>query len=90
MMKFRVFDLAAERSVWSVPAIDMVPEKLRNVMLAVHMVDTDANFIKTELVDGSELEGTIRRVFADQRANCLQVSVATDGSHAGHVERLAM
>jgi hypothetical protein len=29
MMHFRVFDLAAERCVWSIPPIDTVPWKLR-------------------------------------------------------------
>jgi hypothetical protein len=86
-MHFRVLDLAAERSVWSVPPIDMVPQKLRKVMVAVRAFDTDANLLETELVDGSELESAIERLFADQRATYLHICLATDGSYAGHVER---
>jgi hypothetical protein len=31
MMHFRVFDLGAERCVWSIPPIDTVPWKLREL-----------------------------------------------------------
>ena len=45
-MHFRVHDLAAERSVWSVPPIDMVPLKLRGEKIMVRAFDADANLLE--------------------------------------------
>ena len=38
-MHFRVLDLAAERCVWSVPPIDMVPLKLRGEKLVESVIE---------------------------------------------------
>jgi hypothetical protein len=45
-VRFRVHDLAAERSVWSVPPIDMVLLKLRGEKLMVRAFDADANLLE--------------------------------------------
>ena len=72
-MHFRVLDLAAERCIWSVPPIDMVPLKLRGGKLMVHAFDANANLLGMEPTDGTELESVIRGLFADQRAARLRI-----------------
>jgi hypothetical protein len=86
-MHFRVLDLAAERSVWSVPPVDMVPLKLRGEKLVVRSFDGNANLLEMEPTDGIKLEYAIERLFADQRAARLRIHLATDDSYAGRVER---
>jgi hypothetical protein len=86
-MHFRVLDLAAERCVWSVPPIDMVPLKLRWEKLVVRSFDVDANLLKVEPIDGIQFESVIARLFADRRTARLRIHLATDESYAGRVER---
>ena len=86
-MHFRVLDLAAERSVWSVPPFDMVPLKLRAEKLMVRSIDANANLLGMEPVDGMNLERAIERLFADRRAARLRIHLAIDDSYAGRVER---
>jgi hypothetical protein len=86
-MHFRVLDLAAERCVWSVPPIDMVPLKLRWEKLVVRSFDVNADLLEVEPIDGMELESVIERLFADQRAARLRIHLASDDSYAGRVER---
>ncbi len=59
---FRVLDLAAERCIWSVPPIDMVPLKLRGEELVVRSFDGNANLLEMEPVDGMKLECAIGRL----------------------------
>jgi hypothetical protein len=86
-MHFRVLDLAAERSVWSVPPIDLVPLKLRGEKLVVRSFDGNANLLEMEPIDGMNLERAIERLFADRRSAGLRIHLATDDSYAGRVER---
>ena len=86
-MRFRVHDLAAERSVWSVSPIDMVPLKLRGEKLMVRAFDADANLLEVEPVDGMKLESVTQRLFTNRQTARLHIHLAADDSYAGHVER---
>jgi hypothetical protein len=86
-MRFRVHDLAAERSVWSVPPIDMVPLKLRGEKLMVRAFDADANLLEVEPVDGMKLESVTQRLLTNRQRARLHIHLAAGDSYAGHVER---
>ncbi len=89
-MHFRVFDLAAERCVWSIPPVDMVPWKVRMQRLVVRSVDNEGNVLKGESSDGEKLEDLIRWLFGDRRIARLSIHLAADESYAGHVRRFAI
>ena len=57
-MQFRVHDLAAERSVWSVSPIDMVPLKLRGEKLMVRAFD--AGFTVIAIPGGRQINKSRR------------------------------
>src|ERR1700735_837919 len=50
-MHFRVYDLAADRCVWSIPPIDTVPVKLRGQKLVVRAIDNDGGVFEVASVD---------------------------------------
>jgi hypothetical protein len=86
-MRFRVHDLAAERSVWSVPPTDMVPLKLRGEKLMVRAFDADANLLEVEPVDGMKLESVTQRLLTNRQTARLHIHLVACDSYAGHVER---
>ena len=87
-MHFRVFDLAAERSVWSIPPIDTVPFKLRIQKLLVRSIDNDGEAFEVVSTDGGELQDIVTRLLADRRVARLNIHLATDDSYAGHAIRI--
>jgi hypothetical protein len=87
MMHFRVFDLAAERCVWSIPPINSVPWKLRTEKLVVRSVDNDGKVFEVVPTDGLKLEDLVTQLLADRRVARLNIHLATDDSYAGHVVR---
>ena len=87
MMHFRVFDLAAEQGVWSVPPIDTVPWKLRTEKLVVRSIDNDGELFEVVPVDGPKLEDLVTQLLADRRVARLNIHLATDDSYAGHAVR---
>jgi hypothetical protein len=86
-MHFRVLDLAAERSVWSIPPIDTVPWKLRTKKLVVRSVDNDGDVLEIAPVDGRKLEDLVTQLLADRRVARLNIHLAADDSYAGHAVR---
>jgi hypothetical protein len=68
--------------------VDEVPEQLRKRTLSVRGFDRDGMITDADLVDGSELEGLIDRLFADPRAAYLHVHFARPGCYAARVERV--
>ena len=54
-MHFRIYDLAADRCVWSIPPIDTVPVKLRAQKLVVGAIDSDGGVFEVVPVDGVRL-----------------------------------
>ncbi|MEO6968366.1 MAG: DUF1203 domain-containing protein [Rhodanobacteraceae bacterium] len=67
--------------------VDRVPAMLRSRMLSARVFDADGILVSADLVDGSELESMIDRLFADQRAAYLHVHFAKPGCYAALVER---
>jgi hypothetical protein len=45
-MHFRIYDLAADRCVWSIPPIDTVPVKLLAQKLVVRAIDNDGGIVE--------------------------------------------
>jgi hypothetical protein len=90
MMHFRIFDLSAERSVWSVPPIDTVPFKLRIQKLVVRSIDSDGEAFEVVPLDGGKLQDAVTLLLADRRAVRLNIHLAKDDSYAGHVVRFGI
>ena len=65
-----------------------VPEQLRRRKLAVRAFDADAMLVGWELVDGTELESAIERLFATPGADYLHVHFAAPGCYAAKVQRV--
>jgi Protein of unknown function (DUF1203) len=86
-MHFRVYDLAADRCVWSIPPIDTVPMKLRTQKLLVRAIDNDGGIVKVVPVDGDGLSDLAPRYLADRGVARLNIHLAADDSYAGRVIR---
>lgn len=67
--------------------VDQVPLQLRSRMLSVRAYDDAGMLVDAELVDGTELEAAIQRLFADRQVGYLHVHFATFGCYAARVER---
>jgi hypothetical protein len=83
-MRFAIYVRRGEETF---DAINVVPEQLRKRMLAVRAFDHDAMMVGWELAEGTELEGAIERLFADQRAAYLHVHFAAPGCYAARIDR---
>jgi hypothetical protein len=87
-MHFRVYDLAAERCVWSIPPVDTVPFKLRTRKLVVRSIDNGGDVFEVVAVDGLKLEELAMELLADRRVARLNIYFAEDDTYAGGVLRL--
>jgi hypothetical protein len=67
--------------------IDEVPQQLRTRTLAARSFDADGMMVERELVEGTALEATIARLFANPRAAYLHIHFAAPGCYAARVER---
>jgi hypothetical protein len=61
------------------PAVDEIPEMLRHRLLSVRGYDRGAMLIAAEVVNGTELEATIRGLFASEAVGYLHVHNARPG-----------
>jgi hypothetical protein len=86
-MHFRIYDLAADRCVWSIPPIDTVPIKLHAQKLVVRVIDNDGGVFEVLPVEGARLAGLATQFLADRRVNRLNVHLEADDSYAGRVVR---
>ena len=86
-MHFRVYDLAADRCVWSIPPIDTVPLQLRAQKLVVRVIDNDGVVFEVESVDGVRLADLAAQFLADSRVARLNIHLAANDSYAGRVVR---
>jgi Protein of unknown function (DUF1203) len=68
-------------------AVDTVPEQLRTRTLAVRGFDIDAMMTGWELIEGTQLESAIAKLFADPRTAYLHVHYAAPGCYAARIER---
>jgi hypothetical protein len=84
---FRIYDLAADRCVWSIPPIDTVPVKLRAQKLVVRAIHSDGGVFEVVPVDGVSLVDLATQFLADRRVNHLNIHLAADDSYAGRVVR---
>ncbi|HSC27585.1 MAG TPA: DUF1203 domain-containing protein [Vicinamibacterales bacterium] len=69
------------------PAVDEVPELLRLRLLSVRAYDGESLMQDAEVVEGRDLEGVIRRFFADRRVSYLHVHFARPGCYACRIDR---
>jgi hypothetical protein len=83
-MDFRVFDLAAERCIWSVPPINMVPVKLLGEKLVVRCFDTANCVTEIAVIMGTELKELLMRR-RGQQISRITLRHAEDNSYAGRV-----
>jgi len=84
-MRFAIF---VRRGETRYDRVNVVPPQLRGRHLAVRAFDERAMMIGWELVNGTELEAAIGRLFADQRAAYLHVHFAAPGCYAARVDRV--
>jgi len=83
-MRFAVYVRKGEETF---DKVDEVPEQLRIRTLAVRGFDGDAMMTGWELVEGSELEPAIERLFANPQTKYLHIHYAAPGCYAARVER---
>jgi hypothetical protein len=86
-MHFRIYDLAADRCVWSIPPIDTVPVKLTAQKLVVRAIDNNGGVFEVMPVDGERLADIATNFLDDRRVNRLNIHLAADDSYAGRVVR---
>ena len=83
-MRFAIYVRKGEETY---DRVGEVPEQLRTRTLAARAFDADAMMLGCEIVDGRDLEATIQRLLADERAAYLHVHFAAPGCYAACVER---
>ena len=86
-MHFRIYDLATDRCVWSIPPIDTVPVKLCAQKLVVRAIDNDGGVFEVASVDGVRLADLATQFLADRKVSRLNIHLAADDSYAGRVVR---
>lgn len=69
------------------PEVNEVPQQLRSRLLSVRAFDAQSMLHEAEVVDGSQLEAAIERLFADSRVAFLHVHNAKPGCYAARVDR---
>lgn len=67
--------------------VDEIPVQLRTRQLSVRGFDAQGMMTGAEVVDGTDVEATIARLFRDDRAAYLHVHYARPGCYAARVER---
>ena len=83
-MRFAIYVRKGERTY---DEVDRIPEQLRKRTLAARSFDEDGMMIERELVEGTELEGAIGRLFADPRTAYLHLHYAAPGCYAARIDR---
>lgn len=83
-MRFAIYVRKGEETF---DAIDEVPEQLRQRTLAVRAFDANGMMAGWELIEGSQLDAAIERLFANPRAAYLHVHFAAPGCYAAQVQR---
>jgi hypothetical protein len=69
------------------PAVDEIPVMFRHRLLSIRGYDADAMMAGADVVNGSELEEAIRRLFANESVSYLHVHNAGPGCYNCRVER---
>jgi len=71
----------------ALPAAGEIPLMLQHRLLSLRAYDADAMLIGAEVAEGADLEATIRRLFADEKASYLHVHNARPGCYNCRVVR---
>lgn len=69
------------------PAIGEIPRMLRHRLLSIRGYDAAAMLIAADVVNGTDLEAAIERVFGDERVRYLHVHNVRPGCYNCRVER---
>jgi len=69
------------------PAAGEIPAMLRHRLLSIRGYDTAAMMVAAEVVNGSDLEDTIRRLFANEQVSYLHIHNARPGCYNCRVVR---
>ncbi|MBV8840744.1 MAG: DUF1203 domain-containing protein [Alphaproteobacteria bacterium] len=83
-MRFAIYVRKGEETY---DAVDTIPEQLRKRQLAARAFDKDGMMVGWEVVAGTELEGAIDRLLADQRTAYMHVHYAAPGCYAARIDR---
>lgn len=68
--------------------VDSVPSMLRSRLLSLRAYDAVGMMTAADVVDGSELERGIGKMFSDERAKYLHVHFARPGCYAARIDRV--
>jgi hypothetical protein len=69
------------------PEVNEVPQQLRSRLLSVRAFDAQAMLNEADVLDGSQLEAAIERMFANPRVAFLHLHNAKPGCYAARVDR---
>lgn len=69
------------------PAVDEIPPMFRHRLLSIRGYDADAMMIAAEVVNGTELEDALRRLFAADRVEYVHIHNARPGCYNCRVVR---
>lgn len=69
------------------PAVDEIPAMFKHRLLSIRGYDAAAMMVGAEVVNGSELEDTIRRLFANESVSYLHIHNARPGCYNCRVVR---
>jgi hypothetical protein len=83
-MRFAIYVRKGEETY---DKVDEVPEQLRKRTLAARAFDKHGMMVGRELVEGTQLESAIDRLFAQPGAAYLHLHYAAPGCYAARVER---
>ena len=83
-MRFAIYVRKGEETY---DKVDEVPEQLRKRTLAARAFDQHGMMVARELVEGTQFEGAIERLFAQPGASYLHLHYAAAGCYAARVER---
>ena len=68
-------------------AVDQVPEVMRVRLLSLRAYDADGMMLDADVVEGSEVEPIIERLFADPAVSYIHVHNAKRGCYSGRIDR---
>ena len=71
----------------SFDAVDEVPPAMRARLLSLRGFDASGMLLDADVVDGSEVEGLIERLFANPRVAYIHAHNARHGCYSGLIER---
>jgi hypothetical protein len=66
---------------------DCVPDMLRSRLLSLRAFDAQGMLLDADVVEGSEMEALVERLFADPHVACIHVHFAKPGCYAARLER---